>query len=166
MHKILGTRNSRFNIFAAADSTSTVLDALAKSASIPTGAINLSTIAGGPALTATAIDFMPVGVGTAGDTFVMQVIGWSYDFTNSKWMPQELCQVTCTLSSVVDETGVKTCDSIVVVADHGVEGTELVCRSRSTGFSQFTVDSQGVELLTVDYARGTVTNVNTYVRVR
>ncbi len=162
MHSLITTLLSYLAKYSAANSTSPSFTALAKSSTLPAGAKSLTT--GTPSTTASTIDVVPVGVGTAGQTFSVRVIGWNTD-DESNYVPSLLATIACTLSAVEYTTsGNKSCDTLTIAV--GSDGVDVVILPRAAGFASFRVDTNGSQWFTLDYDMTGATSGNCYWKVR
>lgn len=103
------------------------------------GVLNMAPAATGSVVVQNGIILMPIATGTAGDTFGMQVWGWSELHSNpidrgvSIWVPYLLCSVTVTISTsivgvanTILGTNILFCDQIALVTGNANVSNEIV----------------------------------------
>ena len=96
--------------------------------------------------------FTPIGIGSAAQTVQALLVGWYKEHINGVYVPIELLRVTGTLGTTTVVVGANTwrfCDSLVIAAAEGLEGSALVAHVRKSqgGIAYVIIDNPGCELI-------------------
>jgi hypothetical protein len=163
--KFDATRRVGWSLYSDSALTTTSLATLADVvvASLPALAKECAVNQCNKAAVSTMTEFLPYGVGTAGQTIDVRVVGWSLDPTGLRYVPRTIARLTCTLSAVVlAGTSNKTCDTIEVT--EGTENVDVIAKGNASGFGTFRVDTLGSEYFTFEGNRGSATSFNTFYK--
>ncbi len=125
------------------------------------------------------IILVPFGTGSDTNTLLMRVIGWRQCFNrnvgrredNSLWIPVNLGEFTCTLSTAVGIAGkvvVATeifCDTIALLSTSGNDDVDISITSPADNtIAHVAVDLKGFQLVEVTFGRnGSATGANALV---
>lgn len=98
------------------------------------GVLNIGSPEGG--ITPNGLLIIPYGVGTATNTFTMNVYGWrhtsGYGGAQKLWVPYMLASFTCTLSTTTGVAGAdlvvasKLCDTIALITGNANISNEII----------------------------------------